>query len=66
VFAGGFAPLVAAALLEGFGYGAVAIYMAVMAAITVVATWFASETYDSDIQVDDVRERELVGAGTRT
>jgi MFS transporter, MHS family, shikimate and dehydroshikimate transport protein len=70
VFAGGFAPLVAAALLEGFGYGAVAIYMAVMAAITVVATWLASETYDSDIHVDihvdDVRERELVGAGTTT
>jgi hypothetical protein len=40
--------------------------MAVMAAISVVATWLATETYQSDIHTDDARERELVGAGDRT
>jgi hypothetical protein len=30
-----------------------------MAAITVVATWLASETYQSDIDADDDRERDL-------
>jgi hypothetical protein len=33
--------------------------MALMAAITVVATWLASETYQSDIHADDHRERDL-------
>jgi MHS family shikimate/dehydroshikimate transporter-like MFS transporter len=66
VFAGGFAPLVAAALLQAWDWPAVALYMAVMAAITVVATWLATETYQSDIHTDDLRERELVGAGDRT
>jgi hypothetical protein len=59
VFAGGFAPLIAAALLKWWGWPAVAGYMALMAAITVVATWLASETYQSDIYPDDHREREL-------
>jgi MFS family permease len=63
VFAGGFAPLVAAALLKAWDWPAVAAYMAVMAAITVVATWLAVETHQSDIDADDERERELVGAG---
>jgi MFS family permease len=44
VFAGGFAPLIAAALLKAWGWPAVAAYMALMAAITVVATLMASET----------------------
>ena len=59
VFAGGFAPLIAAALLKWAGWTAVAGYMALMAAITVVATWLASETYQSDIHADDPRERDL-------
>jgi MFS transporter, MHS family, shikimate and dehydroshikimate transport protein len=63
VFAGGFAPLVAAALLEAWDWPAVAVYMAVMAAITVVATWLVIETHQSGIHADDERERELVGAG---
>src|ERR671925_149732 len=63
VFAGGFAPLVAAALLKAWDWPAVAIYMAVMAAITVVATWLVIETHQSDIHADDERERELVGTG---
>ena len=64
VFAGGFAPLVAAALLKAWDWPAVAIYMAVMAAITVVATLLVIETHQSNIHADDPRERELVGAGT--
>jgi hypothetical protein len=40
--------------------------MAVMAAITVVATWLVIETHHSDIHADDPRERELVGAGSRS
>jgi hypothetical protein len=39
--------------------------MALMAAITVVATWLASETYQSDIHADDQRERELASAEVR-
>jgi MFS transporter, MHS family, shikimate and dehydroshikimate transport protein len=63
VIAGGFAPLVAAALLKAWDWPAVALYMAVMAAVTVVATWLATETHQTDIYADDERERELVGAG---
>ena len=63
VIAGGFAPLVAAALLQAWGWPSVAIYMAVMAAVTVVATLLATETYQSDIDADDAREQELVNAG---
>jgi MFS family permease len=51
------------ALLEAWDWPAVAVYMAVMAAITVVATWLVAETHRSDIHADDERERELVGAG---
>jgi MFS family permease len=64
VFAGGFAPLVAAALLKAWAWPAVAAYMAIMAAVTVVATLLSTETHQSDIDADDERERELVGAGT--
>jgi MFS family permease len=63
VIAGGFAPLIAAALLKAWSWPAVALYMAVMAAVTVVATLLATETYQSDINADDPREQELVGAG---
>jgi metabolite-proton symporter len=59
VFAGGFAPLIAAALLKAWGWPAVAAYMALMAAITVVATWLTSETYQREIDADDQREQEL-------
>ena len=40
-----------------------ALYMAVMAAVTVVATLLATETYQSDIHADDLREQELVEPG---
>jgi MFS transporter, MHS family, shikimate and dehydroshikimate transport protein len=61
VFAGGLAPLIAAALLKASGYVAVAVYMAVMALITIVATWLASETHLTDIEAEHEAERELVG-----
>jgi MFS transporter, MHS family, shikimate and dehydroshikimate transport protein len=60
VFAGGFAPLVAAWLLKQSGYQAVAIYMALMSAVTIVATLLASETFRDDIAADDERELELL------
>ena len=60
MFAGGFAPLVAAALLKWSGWTAVAAYMAVMAAITVVTTWLAPRPNRGDIDADDQREQELV------
>jgi MFS transporter, MHS family, shikimate and dehydroshikimate transport protein len=59
VFAGGLAPLIAAALLKASGYVAVAVYMAVMAVITIVATWLASETHQTDIEAENEAEREL-------
>jgi MFS transporter, MHS family, shikimate and dehydroshikimate transport protein len=62
VFAGGLAPLIAAALLAANGGDPtyVAAYMAVMAVITIVATYFASETYLGDIDEDQAAEREFI------
>jgi metabolite-proton symporter len=58
VFGGGFAPLIAVALLAAGGGEPylVALYMVGMGLITVVATYFARETYQSDI--GDVRADE--------
>jgi MFS family permease len=63
VFGGGFAPLIAVALLAAGGGDPylVAGYMVVMAIITVVATYFARETYKSDIgdvRADDTAEAQ--------
>jgi metabolite-proton symporter len=58
VFAGGFAPLIAVALLAA-GNGKptyVALYMVAMSAITVVATLFARETYREDIGEPETRQ----------
>jgi MFS transporter, MHS family, shikimate and dehydroshikimate transport protein len=60
VFAGGFAPLIATALLAAGGWTLVAWYMVAMGVISVVATLYARETYTTDIESDDDRERELV------
>jgi MFS transporter, MHS family, shikimate and dehydroshikimate transport protein len=60
VFAGGFAPLVATALLAAGGSSLVALYITALGGISVVATIFARETYRSDIDADDEQERELV------
>ena len=59
VFAGGFAPLIAVALLAAGGDEPylVAIYMSVMALITVIATYLARETYRQDIGDSDAEAR---------
>jgi len=51
VFGGGFAPLIAVALLAAGGDEPylVALYMMVMGVITVVATWYARETFRADL-----------------
>jgi MFS transporter, MHS family, shikimate and dehydroshikimate transport protein len=62
VFAGGFAPLIATALLAANGGdpALVAVYMMAMGLISVVATWYASETFQKDVHEDEQEERELV------
>jgi MFS transporter, MHS family, shikimate and dehydroshikimate transport protein len=62
VFAGGFAPLIATALLAANGGDPtlVALYMMGMGLISVVATLYASETYQKDVFEDEQEERELV------
>jgi MFS transporter, MHS family, shikimate and dehydroshikimate transport protein len=62
VFAGGFAPLIATALLAANGGDPtlVAVYMVAMGLISVVATLFATETYKKDVHEDEDEERELV------
>ena len=62
VFAGGFAPLIATALLAA-GDGSptlVALYVTAMGLISVVATLFASETFRKDVDEDEAEERDLV------
>src|SRR5262245_42613551 len=49
VYAGGFAPLIATALLARFGSSGVAAYVVVMGLITVVSTMLAAETFRSNI-----------------
>jgi metabolite-proton symporter len=49
VFSGGFAPLIATLLLAKYGPTAIAGYMALMCAISVVATWLAPETHRREI-----------------
>jgi MHS family shikimate/dehydroshikimate transporter-like MFS transporter len=63
VFAGGLAPLIATALLASSGYGAVAIYMAIMALITVISVILASETFREDIAETRAEERRLITEG---
>jgi Flp pilus assembly protein protease CpaA len=60
VFGGGFAPLIAVALLAAGGDKPylVALYMVAMGIITVVATYFARETFRSDIADSDAHLRE--------
>ena len=63
VFAGGFAPLISLALLTAYGYGAVALYMAAMALITVVSVLLTTETFQGDITETQAEERELIAEG---
>jgi MHS family shikimate/dehydroshikimate transporter-like MFS transporter len=62
VFAGGFAPLIATALLAAGGGSPtlVALYMMGMGLISVVATLVARETVHKDVHEDEREERELV------
>jgi MFS transporter, MHS family, shikimate and dehydroshikimate transport protein len=62
VFAGGFAPLIATALLAANGGSPtlVALYMMGMGLISVIATLYASETFQKDLHADEEEERELV------
>jgi MFS transporter, MHS family, shikimate and dehydroshikimate transport protein len=62
VFAGGFAPLIATALLAAGGDSPalVALYMMGMGLISVVATLVADETVHEDVHEDEHEERELV------
>jgi MFS transporter, MHS family, shikimate and dehydroshikimate transport protein len=48
--AGGFSPLIATALLPTYGPTAIALYIIVMALITIVAVWSAVETMRHDIE----------------
>ena len=65
VFAGGFAPLIATALLAANGGSPtlVAAYMAVMGVITVVATVLAPETYREEIRETKPEERRFFREG---
>jgi MFS family permease len=67
VLSGGFAPLIAAALLAANGGDPtlVAIYMVVMGVITVTATAFARETYRDDIEEARPEERRFFREGER-
>jgi metabolite-proton symporter len=48
--AGGFSPLIATALLPKYGPNAIALYIILMAVITIVAVWSAIETMRHDIE----------------
>jgi MFS transporter, MHS family, shikimate and dehydroshikimate transport protein len=65
VLSGGFAPLIAAALLAANNDDPtlVAIYMVVMGVITIVATAFARETYRDSIEEDRPEERRFFREG---
>jgi MHS family shikimate/dehydroshikimate transporter-like MFS transporter len=60
VFAGGFAPLIATALLAAGGASLVALYVTGMGVITIVATLLARETRGVDFDRDEEPELELV------
>jgi MHS family shikimate/dehydroshikimate transporter-like MFS transporter len=60
VLAGGLSPLIATALLGYYGWQAVALYTAIMALITVVATYLAAETFQGNIFEDQPEERQLM------
>jgi MHS family shikimate/dehydroshikimate transporter-like MFS transporter len=59
--AGGFAPLIATALLSAYGYPAVALYMIAMALITITAVYLATETYRRDITGEGLDEERVSG-----
>jgi MHS family shikimate/dehydroshikimate transporter-like MFS transporter len=62
--AGGFAPVIAVALLSAYGYPAVVLYMIVMALITITAVYLATETYQRDISGYGADEEPVTGGQT--
>lgn len=63
ILAGGFAPLIATALLARAGhYWPVAVYLIVIAAISFAATMFAKETYRGDLREGDAQEEDKAPA----
>ena len=60
VLAGGLSPLIAVALLASYGYPAVAVYMSIMALITVVSVILTAETFREDILETQAEERRLI------
>ncbi|WP_047866211.1 MFS transporter [Rubrobacter aplysinae] len=58
VFAGGLSPFIAVALLGWSGsYWPVAVYLGFMALITIAAVYFATESYQDDIEAPHAAER---------
>jgi metabolite-proton symporter len=60
VFAGGLAFPISTYLIATYNYQAIAIYMALMALITVVSVLLAPETYRGNINETSPQERELI------
>src|SRR5215210_2473280 len=61
-FAGGLAPFVATFLLSRTGtYWPIAVYMMVLAVITIVAIALGPETYQREMSEEEVMEKETVG-----
>ena len=60
VFAGGLAFPVSEWLIARFGYQSIAIYMAIMALITVISVLLASETFREDLRETRAEERQLI------
>ena len=63
VFAGGLAFPISEYLISKFGYQSIAIYMAIMALITVVSVLLASETFREDILRTQAEEQRLIAEG---
>jgi metabolite-proton symporter len=60
VFAGGFAPIIATALLARFGNSiSISVYMALVAAVSFFAVYVAAETHQSDLDADRAEDRRL-------
>jgi MFS transporter, MHS family, shikimate and dehydroshikimate transport protein len=62
VLAGGLAPLIATALLAWLGSSAVAAYVTLMALITVVSTYLASETFQGEISEDETGAHKVINS----
>jgi MFS family permease len=60
VFAGGLAFPISEYLIANYGFQSIAIYMALMALITVVSVLLASETYRGDLTATPAQERQLI------